>query len=354
MEEDTRQTERSQQNSDNTVNEVHTLSSDHPMSNGVQSGDISHGNDNNVGVANDGMGKHGREGDSGVGASYTGSSSHKNKFKQKHSKQSLMEYFNLKKSGKISPMTANQSPSIGSATRRSAWERAQDQYELESRQKQRKRKDIQLEDVDVLQNETWFDQRSLKHVFRTKRFKNPKLEALYQRYFFKLNQYNLSIMVALLSVISILMIICYYISGGIFPVRGVCLGFIILLFVFIEILCNRSSFDQHQAQLVCYGIIVIQMGFIAVITSDTTPRTASDNMWCVVMAVYLTYTLLPVRMRIAVLSANLTILIHIVITVARNYQDSFLWKQVCVMMYEGYSINLWNFAINKSTLNISF
>ncbi|XP_052765547.1 adenylate cyclase type 6-like [Mya arenaria] len=266
--------------------------------------------------------------DSGVRISYSGSTAHPSKLQTKQSKQSLMEYFNFKTPGKVSPMNTAQSPSIGSGTRKSAWERAHDQFEAENRKRQYKRKEVKVEDVDVLQNETWFNQRSFIHVFKTKRFKNPRLEALYQRYFFKLNQYNLSIMVALLCVIAVLMVIFYYVSGGLMPMRGVCMGLIIIIFVFIEILCNRSSFDQHQAQLVCYGIIVIQCGFIAVITSDTNPRSMSDSMWCAVLFMYLTYTLLPVRMRIAVLSANFVSVIHIIVTVARNYEDSFIWKQI--------------------------
>lgn len=263
--------------------------------------------------------------DSGVRVSYTGASNNGGGKLETHGRQSVLEYFNIKTTGKVSPMPV-QSPS--SATRKSAWERAQDAFEAEDRRKRTRRKEVKLEDIDVLRNETWFNQRSFKHVFKTKQFKNPKLEALYQRYFFKLNQYNLSILMAVFCVISILMVVFYYVSGGVLPMRGVCLGLIVVIFIFLEVLCNRSSFDQKQAQLVCYAIIVILFGFICIITADTDPRSASDSVWCAILFVYMTYTLLPVRMRIAVLSANCITLLHIIITVVRNYGDNSVWKQV--------------------------
>jgi hypothetical protein len=263
--------------------------------------------------------------DSGIKVSYMGATSNHNKKSETHRKQSGRDYFNLKSTGKVSPLPV-QSPT--SAMRKSAWERAQDAFEAEDRCKKLRRKEVKIEDIDVLRNETWFNQRSYKQVFKTKQFKNPKLESLYQRYFFKLNQYNLSILMAVFCVISILMVIFYYVSGGVLPMRGVCLGLIIVIFVFLEILCNRSSFDQKQAQLVCYAIIVILCGFICIITVDTDPRSASDSVWCAILFVYMTYTLLPVRMRIAVFSANCITLLHLIITVIRNYDDNSVWKQV--------------------------
>ena len=266
--------------------------------------------------------------DSGVKVSYSGSTKHIGKSLEtsKSGRQSVFEYFNLKTSGKISPMTANQSPV--SHSRKSAWERARDAYTAEDKRFQNRRKEVRIEDIDVLRNETWFSKRSCRDVFKTKRFKNPQLEALYQRYFFKLNQYNLSIIMALFCVIAVLLIIFYYVSGGILPIRGVCLGLIVTIFIFLEVLCNRSSFDQNQAQMVCYGIIVILCAFISVITADTDPRSASDSVWCAVLFIYLTYTLLPVRMRVAVLSAACITVLHLVISIVRNHEDPYVWKQV--------------------------
>ncbi|XP_052245412.1 adenylate cyclase type 5-like isoform X2 [Dreissena polymorpha] len=268
--------------------------------------------------------KENNDGDSGVRVSYTGSSKHSDKIQSQNSKQSLKEYFNIKSLGKVSPLPI--SPT--STTRKSAWEKVQERFEAENKKKQSKLKNKHLEEENMLDKENWFNKATIKQVFKSKRFKNPKLENLYQRYFFKLNQYNLSILIALLCVIAILLIIFYYISGGVMPVRGVCLGIIVTIFIFIEILCNRSSFDQYQAQLVCYGVTVIQAGFISVITSDTQPRSVMDSLWCALLFVYLTYTFLPVRMRIAVISANIVTVLHVIITVARNHDSPLVWKQI--------------------------
>ena len=241
-------------------------------------------------------------------------------------KKTVFEQLYIKPQTKVAPLediSNAQTPS--STARKSAWEKAQEVHEAKEPNWRRNTNESQ---DDLLYKEKWFEQRSYRHIFKTKRFKNPKLENLYQRYFFKLNQYNLTILMGLFCVIAILLIIFYYISGATLPMRGVCLGIIIVIFIFLEVLCNRSSFDQKQSSLVCYVIAVMLCGFVALITADTDPRSASDSVWCTILFIYMTYALLPIRMRLAVSGANCFILIHIIITIARNYQDSYVWKQV--------------------------
>ena len=271
-----------------------------------------------------------RSPDSGVKVDYKDETTTLNNIQERsRSNKSLLDNFSMKNSGKVAPLSSSAAPTSPSSTiHKSAWERAQDAYEAEAKKNKARRKEVKIDEADILRNETWFHQRSIKHVFKTKQFKNPKLEALYQRYFFKLNQYNLTILMSVFCILAILLIIFYYVSGATLPVRGTCLGVIILIFLGLEVLCNRSTFDRRQSVFVCYVIVVILCGFIAIVTADTDPRSASDSVWCAVLFVYMTYTMLPVRMRVAVLSANLITVLHIIITVSRNYQDSYMWKEV--------------------------
>ena len=248
----------------------------------------------------------------------------------KTSQKAMFKQFYIKPQTKVAPaenISEAHTPSSGS--HKSAWERAKEAHEIHVHESQdQHRRDTNDSQDDLLYKEKWFLQRSYKDIFKTKRFKNPKLEHLYQRYFFKLNQYNLTILMGLFCVIAVLQIIFYYISGATLPMRGVCLGIIIVIFIFLEVLCNRSSFDQKQSSLVCYVMAVMLCGFVALITADTNPRSASDSVWCTVLFIYMTYALLPIRMRLAVSGANCFVLIHLIISIARNYQDSFAWKQV--------------------------
>ena len=236
-------------------------------------------------------------------------------------KKSVFEQLYIKPHVKVAPVDDISNGQVPSSASKSAWEKAQEAQDPQ-------RRDTNDSQDDLLYKEKWFEQRSYRHIFKTKRFKNPKLENLYQRYFFKLNQYNLTILMGVFCVIAVLLIIFYYISGATLPMRGVCLGVILVIFLFLEVLCNRSTFDQKQSSLVCYVITVMLCGFVALIIADNDPRSASDSVWCTVLFIYMTYALLPVRMRLAVLGANCFGLIHLIISIARNYHDSFVWKQV--------------------------
>ena len=55
----------------------------------------------------------------------------------------------------------------------------------------------QINDDSLLGETPFFSYETLRTVFRSKRFSAAGLENLYQRYFFKLNQYNLFVMMAL-------------------------------------------------------------------------------------------------------------------------------------------------------------
>ncbi|KAL3832406.1 hypothetical protein ACJMK2_024053, partial [Sinanodonta woodiana] len=233
------------------------------------------------------------------------------------------------KSGKITPADSDSRPGTSNTqTRKSAWERAQEKYEAESQQpKKRITSRKRTDDLIPLGNGTICSIEDCKEIVRSKRFKDPKLENLYQRYFFKLDQYNLTVLMGLFCVICVMLIIFYYIGGATLPARGVTLGVVIVVFVVLEVVCNRTLFNQSQLILICYIIIVLLFGIVILITIDCDPHSATDGIWCTICFIYMSYTLLPVRMRVAVISAMTISVIHVVITIGRNHMDSFVWKQ---------------------------
>lgn len=170
---------------------------------------------------------------------------------------------------------------------------------------------------------------SVSKVFRSKKFTDPKLERLYQRYFFKLNQNNLTILMGVLSVVCVLLIIFYYISGATLPARAINLGIIFFALIVLQVVCNKGSFDQQQMVIVSYISLALIFGITILITLDSVPRTVSDGVWCTVLFIYLIYTMLPIRMRSSVISGILLAVIHLGCTFGRNFGDSFIWKQVC-------------------------
>uniref|UniRef100_A0ABK0M0B9 Adenylate cyclase type 5 n=1 Tax=Rattus norvegicus TaxID=10116 RepID=A0ABK0M0B9_RAT len=123
---------------------------------------------------------------------------------------------------------------------------------------------------------------ALLQIFRSKKFPSDKLERLYQRYFFRLNQSSLTMLMAVLVLVCLVML----------------------------------AFHAARPPLQVVGLLLPQ------------PRSASEGIWWTVFFIYTIYTLLPVRMRAAVLSGVLLSALHLAISLHTNAQDQFLLKQL--------------------------
>lgn len=227
-----------------------------------------------------------------------------------------------------------------SATRKSAWERARDKYkaqELECSKKKTKVKPFVDPDEKVEQKK-FLNLSGVKEVFSSSHFQNKDLERLYQRYFFKLNQLNLCISLGFICVISIILLVTYYIYGAIMPARAINFGILFFLCIFLEFLCNRSSFDQQQMLITLFIIILFFCASCVLVSLDNSPKSGSDGVWMNVIFIYMIYTLLPIRMRFACLTGITLSIISVSCTVSFTADKGYRVKQV-------YSINFLNSVI---------
>ena len=125
------------------------------------------------------------------------------------------------------------------------------------------------------------------------------------------------------------MILGFHYGAGLRTVfKGVFLGLFEVVFVALGILCNRSAFTPKQLRFVCYVLLVLLGAIVIIDVLDTEPRSATAGVWTTVFFIYLIYTLLPVRMRLAVLFGMIYGIIHTACAIGRNSRDDFLWKQV--------------------------
>ncbi|XP_071108641.1 adenylate cyclase type 5-like [Haliotis cracherodii] len=238
----------------------------------------------------------------------------------------LASHFGLK-SGKVSPLDARPATG-GSHARVSAWDRAQLRYEeQEKRAKQTKVKPFSVEEDVVIGSSVCCNSLSIIKVFSSKKFKNIKLELLYQRYFFKLNQNNLTILMAIFCVISLMLLIFYYLGGATLPARGVTLGIIMIVLIVLEVVCNRTSCNEQQLFILCYIVIFLLCGIVLTVTLDCDPRDASEGVWCTIFFIYMVYALMPIRMRLAVASGLGLAVIHTICAVGINHAQAYMWKQ---------------------------
>ncbi|XP_072305284.1 adenylate cyclase type 6 [Eucyclogobius newberryi] len=165
-------------------------------------------------------------------------------------------------------------------------------------------------------------------VFQSKKFQSRKLERLYQRYFFRLNQSSLTMLMGVLVIVCGIMLTFHCVHAAPHVAYSSALSVAMALFLALMIVCNRNGFHQDYMWMVSYlviGVLLLVQVFGVLMVA---PRSASEGIWWSVFFIYIIYTLLPVRMRAAVLSGAVLSIIHVVSTWHINQEDKFLWKQV--------------------------
>ncbi|XP_014802940.1 PREDICTED: adenylate cyclase type 6 [Calidris pugnax] len=170
--------------------------------------------------------------------------------------------------------------------------------------------------------------RRLLQVFRSKRFQSAKLERLYQRYFFQMNQSSLTVLMGVLVLVCGVMLLFHCLPGAPRVPAAAALASATALFLLLMVLCSRSAFPQDYMWVVSYVVLGLLAGVQALGTVAVVPRSAAEGVWWSVFFIYITYTLLPVRMRAAVLAGVLLSALHLTIAWHRNAADPFLWKQL--------------------------
>ncbi|XP_055982465.1 adenylate cyclase type 5 [Sorex fumeus] len=169
---------------------------------------------------------------------------------------------------------------------------------------------------------------ALLHIFRSKKFPSDKLERLYQRYFFRLNQSSLTMLMAVLVLVCLVMLAFHAARPPVrLPYLGVLAAAVGVILV-MAVLCNRAAFHQDHMGLACYALIAVVLAVQVVGLLLPQPRSASEGIWWTVFFIHTIYTLLPVRMRAAVLSGVLLSALHLAIALRANAQDRFLLKQL--------------------------
>lgn len=165
-------------------------------------------------------------------------------------------------------------------------------------------------------------------VFQSKKFQSAKLERLYQRYFFRLNQSSLTMLMGVLVVVCGVMLAFHCVHTGRSVAYISVLSVATALFLTMMFACNCCGFHQDYMWIVNYlviGVLIVLQVFGVLMVS---PRSASEGIWWTVFFIYIIYTLLPVRMRAAVLSGTILSTIHIVTAWQLNRDDQFIFKQV--------------------------
>lgn len=165
-------------------------------------------------------------------------------------------------------------------------------------------------------------------IFKSKKFQSEKLERLYQRYFFRLNQSSLTMLMAVLVLVCAVMLGFHCAGGGYKVTYVVVFSTTIVLILTLIVVCNRNGFHQDHMWIVCYVLILVVLAVHVIGVVWVKPPSASEGIWWTVFFIYVIYTLLPVRMRAAVITGIILSAIHVLVSWKLNERDVFLWKQV--------------------------
>uniref|UniRef100_A0A671EHI6 Adenylate cyclase type 6 n=1 Tax=Rhinolophus ferrumequinum TaxID=59479 RepID=A0A671EHI6_RHIFE len=170
--------------------------------------------------------------------------------------------------------------------------------------------------------------RRLVQVFQSKQFRSAKLERLYQRYFFQMNQSSLTLLMAVLVLLTAVLLAFHAAPAHPQPAYVALLACAAILFVVLMVVCNRHSFRQDSMWVVSYVVLGILAAVQVGGALAANPHSPSVGLWCPVFFVYITYTLLPIRMRAAVFSGLGLSTLHLILAWQLNRGDAFLWKQL--------------------------
>ena len=165
-------------------------------------------------------------------------------------------------------------------------------------------------------------------VFQSKKFQSAKLERLYQRYFFRLNQSSLTMLMGVLVLVCGVMLAFHCIHTTPVVAYVSVLSVAMALFLAMMVVCNRNGFHQDYMWIVSYlviGVLIVVQVFGVLMMY---PTSASEGIWWTVFFIYIIYTLLPVRMRAAVVSGAVLSTIHVVTAWQLNQEYMLIFRQV--------------------------
>nr|CAH0106081.1 unnamed protein product [Daphnia galeata] len=169
----------------------------------------------------------------------------------------------------------------------------------------------------------------LKRVFRSHRFKDVHVEVLYQRYFLRMNQTNLTSLLALLIATALVFTVLNYAAGGNQGLlQGIIIGLFALLYVGLELLVTRSFLNEVYLIVFSYIILASFVGTELVLALDNARKSAVAGAWSTVFFIYITYTFLPLHVRESSICGCLLGVTQLACALSVNFEDTNVWKQI--------------------------
>lgn len=191
----------------------------------------------------------------------------------------------------------------------------------------------------------------LSRLLNRQRFENYELEALYQRYVFKLQQASITSVLALFIILtSILAVLSFvYVQmptvSNLYHVAHACTFACILAFM-----NTRWMKDEHPI-VVCYVILAFMVMFCVVafpVDSSSflkkgVPQqlTVADGVWQILFVIFLSYSMLPLKPYVSLTIGIILPTAHTLVAVfiPKSFMD-FMWQQLLANVFVFLSVNV--------------
>lgn len=178
-------------------------------------------------------------------------------------------------------------------------------------------------------HEWWNVWALFRRVFRSHRFKNVHIEVLYQRYFLRMNQNNMtSLLILLIFIAATMTVVNYALSSADSIMQGVTMGVFAIMYLVLVILMFRSFLNEVYLIIFSYIVLASFFGIEVLIVLDADPRSANAGVWCTMFFIYMTYTLLALHVEECTVSGLLLGFTQVACAAGLNYTDPFLIKQM--------------------------
>ncbi|XP_059895458.1 adenylate cyclase type 5-like [Gadus macrocephalus] len=204
---------------------------------------------------------------------------------------------------------------------------------LENRRPRLKTTEEEAEEEEAVMPEVHFSLvaccSGVMQIFKSKKFQSEKLERLYQRYFFRLNQSSLTMLMAVLALVFAVMLGFHCAAaGGTNPTYAAVFSVAIVLILVLVVVCNRNGFHQDHMWLVCYGVIALVLVVQVMGVLLMQPRSVCEGV-CDVSAPTSPAHLHP-RDHPVAHQPHVVLLdaVHVAASWALSGVDSLLWRQL--------------------------
>lgn len=169
---------------------------------------------------------------------------------------------------------------------------------------------------------------SLTRIFNRHRFENDELECLYQRYVFKLQHSSVASVIVLFIILTAILanLSFFYAQGP--SVQSVYHMVHCVLFVILLIFLNTKYMHDTYLLWICYTILFFCFAFCIVSlpvgslsTLETTilkvenRRVIAEGVWQIIFVIFLAYTMMPVKILVAISFGVSLPVIHIIISI---------------------------------------